>query len=267
MPFDLLWTGMDTATTMECLNNYVRELDNHTNTELDIPHRSDGSKYRISDLAEDQKKALAAVVGSIKKYCSCQLSVVMRLTVSGVAGSGKSTWINTLVTLVRRLFSCNASIGDFGPTGTAAFNAGGETINRSLKVPIQIDTMEINQHTVKYLGEKCSRMICLVIDERSLVEANKFGCVEYFMAQCAHRGINRDKSWGGIPVVILVWDDYQIPAIGYGAIYLLESIEQKGTKKENAAELQCRLTGFNEFKEFGKNVVYLSPDAKRYNKV
>ena len=251
---------------MTCLNNYVRELDNQTNTKIDIPKRSDGSEYTISDLAVDQKKALAAVIGSIKKYCTCQLSVIMRLTVSGVAGSGKSTWINTLVTLVRRLFNCNASIGVYGPTGTAAFNAGGETINRGLKVPIEIKTMDINPYSQKYLSEKCSRMICLVIDERSLVEANKFGCVEYFMTQCAHRGINRNKSWGGIPVVILVGDDYQIPAIGYGAIYSLETIVQKGPKISNAAELQCRVSGFNEFKEFGKNVVYLSPDAKRVNK-
>lgn len=252
--------------TMECLNKYVQDLDKRSTTDLDIPHRSDGSEYTISDLADDQKKALAAVVGSIKKYCTFQSSAVMRLTVAGVAGSGKSTWINTLVTLVRRLFDWNRSIGVFGPTGSAAFNAGGETINRGLKVPIEIKDLDIKVNTVTYLSEKCSRMICLVIDERSLLEANKFGCAEYLMAQCAHRGKNPTMSWGGIPVVILVGDDYQIPAIGYGAIYSLEIFEQKGHMIPNNAELRCRVSGFNEFKEFGKNVVYLSPDAKRVNK-
>jgi hypothetical protein len=256
--------------TVACLNAYTLGLDSSVSTKaLDIPLRSDGSEYVIRDLAVDQKGALAAVVSRIRDYCLNNLKAtdeILRLTVSGVAGSGKSTWINTLVSLVRRLFNCNESIGVYGPTGSAAFNAGGETINRGFRVPIDIKTLHLVSSTEKYLLGRYSRTICLVVDERSLLEANKLGCIKHFMSKCAHGGRNTAKDWGGIPIVILVGDDYQIPAIGFGAFYALQEAPQKSTKPVNAAELSCRISGFEEFRKFGKNVIFLSPDAKRVNK-
>ena len=74
---------------------------------LQIPRRSDGSFYEIDDLAPDQKVSLAEVLYVLKQYCEgnyVTVDNVFRLTVSGTAGSGKSTWINTLVTCVRRIF-------------------------------------------------------------------------------------------------------------------------------------------------------------------
>jgi hypothetical protein len=267
--FTTTQTGMNIEQVVDCLGKYVKGLDSITINGLDIPKRSDGSEYLIKDLADDQQEALAEVVSRLKNYCEFKLIETdepLRLTVSGVAGSGKSTWINTLVALVRQLFNNNESIGVYGPTGSAAFNAGGETINRGFRVPIDIKTMNINSQAQKYLLKRYSRTIIIVIDERSLLEANKLGCVEHFMAQCAHGGKNSNKSWGGIPIVILVGDDYQIPAIGYGAFYALEAITAKETKHANAAELSCGLSGFDEFRKFGKNVVYLDEDGKRVKK-
>jgi hypothetical protein len=60
----------------------------------------------------------------------------MAFTLAGVARSGKNTWINTLVLLVRQLFNNNEAIGVYGRTGSAAFNGGGETINPRFRVPI-----------------------------------------------------------------------------------------------------------------------------------
>ena len=51
----------------------------------------------------------------------------LHLTVKGVAGSGKSTFINTLVTAIRQMFQHIESVVVCGPTGSAAFNAGGVT--------------------------------------------------------------------------------------------------------------------------------------------
>ena len=259
---------MDVEQAALILEEYVSPLHAKSTDTLDIPVRSDGTEYLIEDLADDQKMALAAVVSKIRDYCSAGLmspSETLSLTVSGVAGSGKSTWINTLVTVVRRLFNTNDSIGVYGPTGSAAFNAGGETMNRGFRIPIDIKTLEINAATEKYLLNKFRRTICLVIDERSLVEANKLGLIKHYMTQCAHLARNKNQSWGGIPIVILVGDDYQLPAIGYGAFYALEPIISKETKKINSSEVSCRLSGFEEFRESGRNVLYLNPIAKRVN--
>ena len=255
--------------SVSCLDNYVSDLNSHTKSTLDIPVRSDGSEYKIRDLAVDQQGALAVVVSSIRDYCLGNVNVkngMLRLTVAGVAGSGKSTWINTLVSQVRRLFNCNESIGVYGPTGSAAFNAAGETLNRAFRVPIYIETLAMKGKVAKFLLTKFARTICLVIDERSLVEANKLGCIQTYMSMCAHKGRNSEEDWGGIPIVILVGDDYQIPAIGFGAFYALQEAPHKAGKHDKAAELKCREIGYDEFRKFGKNVYYLSPNAKRVNK-
>jgi PIF1-like helicase len=126
--------------------------------------------------------------------------------VAGVAGSGKSTWINTLVSLVRQLFNYNEAIGVYGPTGSAAFNAGGEIINRGFRVPIPIMNLNIAPEKQAQLQQKFAQTVAIVIDEQSMVEADKLGCVKHYMNQCARGGMT-EREWGSIPAVILVGDD------------------------------------------------------------
>jgi hypothetical protein len=46
-----------------------------------------------------------------------------------------------------------------------------------------------------------------------MVEAEKLGCAKRYMNECAHGGVTQ-KDWSGIPMVIVVEDDYQLPSIG-----------------------------------------------------
>jgi AAA domain len=268
---------MNTQVAGECLLTYIESMNDENNKRknvLDIPLRSDGSEYTIENLAEDQKQALSVVIEHIKNYCESQLSkenMTLRLTVAGVAGSGKSTWINTLVSLVRQLFNYNGAIGVYGPTGSAAFNAGGETINRGFRVPIPIMNLNIAAEKQAQLQQKFAQTVAIVIDERSMVEADKLGCVKHYMNQCAHGGMT-EMEWGSIPAVILVGDDYQLPPIGFGAFYALvqktlsdnPQENNKKIKNQRAAEMKCRVDGYEEFKLFAKNTVYLE-SIKRVN--
>lgn len=250
-----------------CLLDYTKaNTDQDESNDLNIPIRTDGSEYSIQNLQQDQKQAMAVVIQHIKEYCDGALEeqkITMRLTVAGVAGSGKSTWINTLVTVVRRLFKCNDAIGVFGPTGSAAFNAGGETINRGFRVPIPVTNLEIGATKEAYLFKRYARTIAIVIDERSMVEAEKLGCVKHYMNECAHNG-GTNLPWGGIPVVILVGDDYQLPPIGYGAFYALDKIVVSVKLVPKAGTTECRIAGYDEFKSFAANTVYLE-SMKRVN--
>jgi AAA domain len=262
---------MTIADAASCLDAYISILNGNRAEDLNIPIRSDGSDYTIDDLAEDQKQALAVALYHIQEYCEGDLKnedITMRLTVAGVAGSGKSTWINTLVSLVRKLFKNNDTVGVYGPTGSAAFNAGGETINRGLGVPIPITTLEISSTKHRQLLNKFADTIAVIIDERSMVEAEKLGCAKLYMNECAHGGVTQ-KDWGGIPMVILVGDDYQLPAIGLGAFYSIipEYESTKGYKKKQPAkgQVQCTIEGNIEFKIFAQNTVYLE-SIKRVNK-
>jgi PIF1-like helicase len=242
-------TGLDVSTTMDCLMKYVDGLESSGRSSLNIPLRSDGSAYEINDLADDQKVAMAEVIGRIKEYCQNTGGKTLetkRLTIAGVAGSGKSTWINTLVAAVRTLFNRNDVISVFGPTGSAAFNAGGETINRGFRIPIDIVSMEIGSKR-KFLLDKYKFSICLIIDERSMLEADKLGLMRHYMTQCGHLGLNSNREWGGIPLIILVGDDYQLPSINYGAFYSLPGVWINNPSFTRPAKLTSRLAGFEEF--------------------
>jgi hypothetical protein len=48
------------------------------------------------------------------------------------------------------------------------------------------------------------------IDERSMVSQRKLGSAEMNIRSTAHGGGHDNEDWGGIPVVILFVDDFQL---------------------------------------------------------
>ena len=56
----------------------------------------------------------------------------------------------------------------------------------------------------------------LLVDERSLIGVNTLGWME-FLASCgvsdSSSCSNADSSWGGIPVVVFLGDDVQLPPV------------------------------------------------------
>jgi hypothetical protein len=237
--------------------------------ELNIPARSDGSAYTVDGMASDQKVLLAEVLEAVRDFCENKISNdgrgVLRLTVSGCAGSGKSTWINTLVTMIRKLFNSDDAVSVFAPTGSAAFNAGGETMHRGFHLPLKIKNLDISADKNKFLLKKYGRTVVGIFDERGMIEATNLGLMKHFMQECAHGGGNKDHPWGGIPVIILVGDDYQLPSIEYGAFYSLPEVTLKpdGPKTTSAA-IKARTDGFEEFRLMGEKVMYLHGE-KRVN--
>jgi hypothetical protein len=234
---------------------------------MEIPQRSDGSEYKIRDLAMDQKESLAYVLHTVRQYCEgheINKEQVLRLTVSGVAGSGKSTWINTLVTALRKLFPESDTVSVYAPTGSAAFNAGGQTVHRGFKVPIPVRDLGISAAKNQYLLGRFGKTLVIIIDERSMLEATMLGIIKYYMQKCAHSGSNPNHPWGGIPIIILVGDDYQLPPIMPGAFYALHPDQLERTRITPDAQVTMRAAGFAEFIELGKTVIYLEGE-KRVN--
>jgi hypothetical protein len=250
------------------LERSMNEWDKDNSNDTSIPLRSDGSEYRIDDLEIDQKKALAEVLSAIKEYCTNPEKMrknVLRMTVSGVAGSGKSTWINTLVTCVLKMFDDKDTIAVFAPTGSAAYNAGGETLHRGFRLPLKIENLLIGSKKQEYLLCRFGRTLVIIIDERSMVDATTLGMIKEYMQKCAHSGLRPDDPWGGIPIIILVGDDYQLPSIDYGAIYSLPAVVLvKDSKFTSSAHKKVRQDGFDEFMAIGRKVMFLDGE-KRVN--
>ena len=102
----------------------------------------------------------------------------LRMTLCGVAGSGKSTLINTFVSIVRTITQKTDSIYVCGPTGSAAFNAGGETCHRLFNIQGRLCSAELSAQALKTLMSKLENTIVLIIDERSMISALLLGTME-----------------------------------------------------------------------------------------
>ena len=110
-----------------------------------------------------------------------------------------------------------------------------ELLYRLFGIARRYTTKNVNVNKQKKLLQDFAHTICLVVDERSMMSAELLGMMEYYAKMTAHKGTNSDKEWGGIPIVILVGDDYQLPAIDPGALYLFAEVS-KCNKTDNQGE-------------------------------
>ena len=63
----------------------------------------------------------------------------------------------------------------------------------------------------KFLVEKFRQIVALFIDERSMVSLRTLGHASLHASETAHGGFRNDEDWGGIPIVVMFGDDYQLP--------------------------------------------------------
>ena len=91
-------------------------------------------EFSIDTCKGDQQKVLSYILQYFKTWYELEKTPesisafkALQMTLCGVAGSGKSTLINTLVIAIRNITQKTNSVYVCGPTGSAAFNAGGET--------------------------------------------------------------------------------------------------------------------------------------------
>ena len=63
------------------------------------------------------------------------------------------------------------------------------------------------------LQNNCANLKTLLVDERSLIGANTLGWMEFMCRHgvAAHTGSS--ESWGGLPVVVFLGDDVQLPPV------------------------------------------------------
>jgi len=167
----------------------------------------------------------------------------LRLVINGQGGSGKSVVIKTIVTLMRKMLNDNDVVKVVAPTGVAASNAGGETFHHMLKMNVSTTEYIANNSTSKKrkdLIKKFKVFLALIVDERSLVPLKLLGEAEQMISESVLGGHFSTDSWGGLPIVILVGDDYQLPGIGFGPLHvMLPAYGSKMTQNGRKALLEC----------------------------
>jgi hypothetical protein len=118
------------------------------------------------------------------------------------------------------MFKKNDSVLVAAPTGAAAHNIGGQTIHREFKIGIgKGNKWSISKKAKEYLHEKLEHTIAVFFDERSMISQRVLGNTEMNIRHTAHGGGHENEDWGGIPVVVLFGDDFQLtPPCEDGAI-------------------------------------------------
>src|SRR5687768_2968326 len=246
------------------------QMGEATKHELQIPQRFTQQHrledYTIDTCRDDQKGVLAYILQYFKTWFKSDKTsdasrafTPLRMTLCGVAASGKSTLINTLVTVIRKITQKTNSVIVCGPTGSAAFNAGGETCHRLFGIQTKQKNSELSPQALKSLIAKLDGTVALIVDERSMLSALLLGTMEDYCRQAAFKGINNKLEWGGLPMVILVGDDYQLPPIDEGDFDCFGQLSKQFRTKVETAYVQ---NGMKLFQEFGKDVMFLDKSKR-----
>ena len=182
---------------------------------LQIPRQQNGKEYSMDELVGNQRAVFTTVMNNLIdwiNYAKGKTSQYrpLRMTVLGKGGTGKSYVINTIVTQVRKLFKINGSAVIVAPTGTAAYNVGAQTIQREFGIGKDV-TKEMSKTTKEKLTERLKHAAVVIMDERSMIQSKTLSCAERNIRQTVYKGLNDEVDWAGIPVVIAMGDDYQLP--------------------------------------------------------
>ena len=238
-----------------------------------VPLKLDGTGYTIEAIAGDQRDVMLEVVKKVKEWIAladpkssgdgdCRRTFdAMRMTVMGAAGTGKSVLINTIVTTIRTLFDTNDAILVAAPTGAAAYNVGGMTIHRLLGINIWDPDKEPSKAMSQRIAPMLRSTVVLIIDERSMISQAVLGAAEINVSLMAHGGNRCAEDWGGIPIVILVGDDFQLPPTkGDGAF---NAMETTSTSVING-RLGAKANGCQQFLRFSTHTMKLSTVKRQH---
>jgi len=217
-----------------------------TESTLKLPKTKDGKDYSIESMAPEQKIVVLAVIDSIVKFLRNDKNYVpIRATVMGCGGTGKSYIINSILTIIRQITRSNATLMVGAPSGTAAFNVQGSTLHHLLGINVARPEDNITQKVQEKLQSQFRNVLCLIIDERSMLSSKVLGAAERNIRKTVYNGQNSQEIWGGIPVVVMLGDDYQLwPVIDEGAIQGYSKLNTPNpitpTNKQTAAQLLCQ---------------------------
>jgi len=185
-------------------------------------------------LEDDQLQIFATVMAKLEEWMTTDDLTKfepLRLIINGAGGSGKSVVLNTIITYMRKMYDSNGVVKVVAPTGTAAYNVGGETFHHLLNMRVShkeyiADTLSPDKR--KRLVKKFRIFLALIIDERSLADFVEIGTAQQMIAETIYNGGPLpNEDWGGLPILIFAGDDFQLPGCKEGSLSALECRARK----------------------------------------
>jgi hypothetical protein len=233
---------LDEIISKKSTHETVQVLTKNTTTEfiknLPMKSKTGGIPFCIQDV--DNNEFQADIVYTVMRkfiewveypihqsHGDCKPFEPLQMTVNGPGGTGKSFVIKVLRSVIESIVPETFVSVVTAPTGAAAYNVGGTTCHSFFKVNVRNTDNPLSEPKRLKLEESMKRMLMILIDERGLLSMDVLGACERNAREAAHGGINRTKSWGGIPIVIILGDDHQLPSViignkGKGATHIFE---------------------------------------------
>ena len=172
-------------------NFLSKQASSSSRNDLVIPKQTNGKIYCV-DGSDEQEKIVYTVLDTIIKFLNNDPSYKpLRATVMGCGGAGKSHVINTIISLVRKLTSCNDTVQVAAPSGSAAYNVQGSTIHRLLKIGVRNPENKLPTKHQDLLKQQLLRLLVLIIDERSQVNSKVLAASERNVRECIYGGQNQ----------------------------------------------------------------------------
>jgi hypothetical protein len=139
----------------------------------------------------------------------------------------------------------NDTITVGAPSGATAYNVQGSTLHRLLGISVSRHKEKLTGTVLENLQECLKHLLCQIIDERSMLSSKVLAAAERNIRHSVYKGQNSEEIWGGVPVVLLFGDDYQLfPVIKEGAVqgYSKKKLKmpQTPTAKLSASQLLCQ---------------------------
>ena len=178
--------------------------------------------YEIENLTDDQKDIMAYVLHGIKRWLDCDPGFSgIQMLINGKGGTGKTVLLKTITSVVRRLFQSKTAVVVSGPTGACSCHAGGKTDHATFCLNASnINETSVNQYTRDKLIPEFRDTVVFLFDERSMRESRVLSRMELTARYCAHGGNKTQTPWGGVPIVIQLGDDMQLPSYGKGTTFI-----------------------------------------------
>ncbi|XP_070182372.1 uncharacterized protein [Littorina saxatilis] len=139
------------------------------------------------------------------------------LNISGAAGTGKSFWLNCLRRHVKDQQLPHNFVKSAAPSGTAAYQIGGQTLHGMLYLPVgKTEFKPLSGSALADLQKDFRETALLVVDEKSMIGLKTFFYVSERLKEAKpHRA---DEPFGGLSVILL-GDWKQLPPVMDSPLY------------------------------------------------
>ena len=191
------------------INNWMKETKLANQVDYPINQFSN-----IEMLFEEQFRAFAIVAEFIHRVQDNEDPEQLLLNVHGSAGTGKSTWLEKVVSYSNQLLGAG-SIKTCAPSGTAANLISGYTIHSLLHIYPASHVPPLTGRPLADIQREFRRVKIIAIDEKSMIGQGILKLSDARLRQATGR---EDLPFGGISIILL-GDWNQLPPVGDSPLY------------------------------------------------